>query len=528
MATKITFHGAAGTVTGSCYRIEHSRGQFLVDCGLFQGNKSVRELNWRPFPFDAGKLDYLIVTHAHIDHAGLVPKLVRHGFDQPIYATRPTKDLLAFLLPDSASIQESDAARANKRRAREGKPLIEPAYTSEHAEQALNRTDAQAYETWFSPGPGVRARFWNAGHILGSASVEVEIENGKSGDRPLRLLFSGDLGPDEKAFYADPEAPQGFDYILCESTYGGRQREEATLRQRRKTLRKEIRDAIARGGNLVIPSFAVERSQELLHDIGVLLSRREIPQVTVFLDSPLARKVTGVFVRYASTLEEIEVDEKEIFRHPNFEIVQSVDGSKAIKDHDGPAIILSASGMCDAGRIKHHLRNNLWRKDSTVLFVGYQAPGTLGHILQGGAKSVRIHGKEVDVNARIRRIGNYSAHADQDELVAWVQERLPVHGGVFLTHGEQEQRKLLKKALVASGVAAKRVLLPDLDETFTLTPSSATGKPAKKRRIDPAELERDWYNDYAALILALGKRLEGLKEPGERKKLIRKLQRALG
>jgi metallo-beta-lactamase family protein len=467
----------------------------------------------------------LIVTHAHIDHVGLVPKLVAKGFDAPVFSTAATKDLMGFMLPDSAKIQESDAERRNRKNLREGKAKVTPAYTTDHARAALRLVKTRAYGNWFSPGPGVRARFWNAGHILGSASVELEIGDGGAAERPLRMLFSGDLGPDEKMFHPDPDAPAGFDYILCESTYGGVNRPDVTLEERSANLGREIRMAMERGGNLIIPAFAVERSQELLHDIGLLMNRREIPDVPVYLDSPLARKVTSVFVKHAEALD--DVDAKKLFKHPQFKIVQSVAQSKQIKEVEGGAIILSASGMCDAGRIKHHLRNNLWRSDATLLFVGYQAPGTLGHILRGGAKLVRIHGKTVEVNAVIREIGNYSAHADGNELIAWARERLPATGGVFLTHGEQARRKDMREELIRSGLPPERVILPALDETFTLAVAETIREAPGVARIAPAELERDWYNDYAALILELGHRLEEITEASERRVLLARLRDAL-
>lgn len=527
MTAKITFHGAAGTVTGSSYRVEHAKGVFMVDCGMFQGNRSVRDLNERDFPFDPKTIDYLIVTHAHIDHAGLVPKLVAGGFDAPIFVTAPTKDLMGFMLPDSAKIQESDAERKNRRNLREGKPAVTPAYSSDDARAAMRLVKTRAYGKWFSPGPGVRVRFWNAGHILGSASVEIEVAGSGTEGRPLRLLFSGDLGPDEKMFHPDPDAPQGFDYVLCESTYGGVDRPDVTLEERSANLGREIRRAMERGGNLIIPSFAVERSQELLHDIGLLMARGEIPGVPVFLDSPLARKVTSVFVKHAHDLDDLGVDAAQLFKHPQFKIVQSVAQSKEIKNVKGGAIILSASGMCDAGRIKHHLRNNLWRREATLLFVGYQAPGTLGHIIRGGAEVVRIHGRAVEVNAAIREIGNYSAHADQKELVAWIRERLPASGGIFLVHGEQERRVALREELIRCGFPPDEVMLPALDETFILEADTLTREETATPRIAPAELERDWYNEYAALILDLGRRLETIDDPGARHALLGRIRKAL-
>jgi len=525
MAT-LTFCGAAGTVTGSCSLIENGDARFLIDCGLYQGNKSVKELNIQPFPFDAGAIRFLVLTHAHIDHSGLIPKLVKAGFDGPIYATKATADLLEFMLPDSASIQESNAERHNRRRRRRNQPEIKPVYDSEDAARALEKLHPVEYESWFEPVAGVHVRFWNAGHILGSASAELQLDDTDSGN-PLRMLFSGDLGPDEKVFHPEPDAPEGFDYIVCESTYGGRDRDDYTLAQRRANLREELKRGLERGGNVVIPSFAVERSQELLHDIGVLLARREIPEATVFLDSPLARKATEVFIRHAPKLEDVDVPPEDLFRDPHFRLVKTVDESKAINKIKSGAIIISASGMCDAGRIKHHLINNIWRPESTVLFVGYQAPGTLGHVLTSGSKDVRIHGKEFKVRAAIRRLGNYSAHADQGELADWIAERSPVVGRLFLNHGEDDARRALRDLLVERGLDREKIVLPAFDEHYDLVAGTAQSKGRVADRIADEALERDWHSDYAVFILRLADRLEETTDPTQRTHIIARLQEAL-
>ena len=525
MAT-LTFCGAAGTVTGSCSLIENGDLRFLIDCGLYQGNKSVKELNRQPFPFDPGAIDFLALTHAHIDHSGLIPKLVKAGFDGPIYATRATADLLEFMLRDSASIQESNAERHNRKRRRRNLPEINPVYGSEDAARALEKLHPVEYESWFEPITGVHIRYWNAGHILGSASAEVKLDATVTG-HPLRMLFSGDLGPDEKVFHPEPDAPEGFDYIVCESTYGGRDREDYALAQRRATLRDELKRGLERGGNVVIPSFAVERSQELLHDIGVLLAQREIPEATVFLDSPLARKATEVFIRHAESLEDVDVPAEDLFRDPHFRLVQTVDESKAINKIKAGAIIISASGMCDAGRIQHHLINNIWRPESTVLFVGYQAPGTLGHVLTSGSKDVRIHGKEFKVRAAIRRIGNYSAHADQRELADWIIERSPVVGRLFLNHGEDDARKALRNLLTERGLDLEKIVLPAFDEHYELVAGTAESKGRVAKRIDDQALERDWHSDYAVFILRLADRLEQITDQNQRTRIIAQLQEAL-
>ncbi len=516
MTVTLYFHGAAGTVTGSCYRVIHPGGQFLVDCGMFQGNKTVRDLNYKPLPFDPKAVDYLLLTHAHIDHAGLLPKLTHLGYRKPIWATEPTNSLLEYLLPDAAGIQESEAERETRKRSRRAEAPFQPLYTMEDAEEVLKHRNGVKYEEWITPGPGVRARYWNAGHILGSASIEVEVQDGAG--KAIRILFSGDLGPDVKVFWEAPDAPAGYDYILSESTYGGRERDDYTLVQRRAALKTEINDALGRGGNLVIPTFAVERSQELLHDIGYLIKSGEISPSLVFLDSPLASKVTGVYRKYAAMFDDVELNADELFNDSRFRIVEAVEESKAINSIRGGAIIMSASGMADAGRIKHHLRNNLPRANATVLFVGYQAPGTLGQIIQSGAKEVRIHSELVPVRARVRSLGNYSAHADHSELVAWVTKRLPAHGAIFLTHGEDEERAALKAALMHDdGLAADQVITPLLDDAFELRAEgiAAVEHPAQ-RRVDLTQVTSDWHNAYASFIIDLSHQLQSAPTDAER------------
>ena len=527
MTVTIHFHGASGTVTGSCYRIVHPKGQFLVDCGMFQGNKTVRDLNYKPLPFDAKTIDYVLLTHAHIDHAGLLPKLTKHGYRNPIWMTAPTSGLLEYLIPDAAGIQESEAEFESRKRGRKGDAPLEPLYTIPDGDEVLKHRQTTDYEQWINPGPGVRARYWNAGHILGSASIEVDVED--EGGKTVTILFSGDLGPDEKVFYKAPNAPSGFDYILSESTYGGRDRPPYTLDQRREELKTEIVTALGRGGNLVIPVFAVERSQELLHDIGVLIKNKEISPTRVFLDSPLASKVTAVYRKYESMFDDVDLNAQELFNDPSFRIVESVEESKAINQIKGGAIIMSASGMCDAGRIKHHLANNLPRTNATVLFVGYQAPGTLGQIILSGAKTVRIHGEQLPVRAQIRSMGNYSAHADHSELMAWVKGRLPAHGAIFLTHGEDEERTALRKALLDTGIAGDQVIMPLLDDAVELQAGGGrTMVTPEARRIDLNELSADWHNAYSSFVIDLSNRLQTAPTDAERLRVMMGLKDKLG
>jgi len=520
MTVTLHFHGAAGTVTGSCYRVEHPKGQFLVDCGMFQGNKTVRALNQKPLPFDVGKIDFVLLTHAHIDHAGLLPKLFHHGYRGPMTMTEPTAGLLEYLLPDSAGIQESDAEHDAKRLRQRGDEPLPPLYTMEDAEEALKHRVTTDYHQWLDPGPGVRAKYWNAGHILGSASIEIEVTDA---DRSkVHIMFSGDIGPDEKVFYRHPEGPAGFDYILSESTYGGRERVDYTLESRRQSLRDVVNEALARGGNLVIPTFAVERSQELLHDFGWLIKEKQISPSVVFLDSPLASKVTGVYKKYAKMFADTELSADELFNDPRFRIIEAVEDSKAINNIRGGAIIMSASGMADAGRIQHHLRNNLPRANATVLFVGYQAPGTLGQIILSGAREVRIHGVLVPVRAQVKTLGTYSAHADHSELMAWIKARLPAHGALFLTHGEDEERAALRAALVADGTfSGDQVIMPLLDDAVDLLATGVAGvrRPAVQRT-DLNQMSSDWNNAYQALLVDLEEKLRAAPSDAARLKLM--------
>ncbi|MEN8836528.1 MAG: MBL fold metallo-hydrolase [Celeribacter marinus] len=522
----LTFCGAARTVTGSCYWVQTDTCQFLVDCGLFQGPKTLKELNYRPFPFDATKIDFVLQTHAHIDHAGLLPKLSAVGFTGRIYATEGTKDLLTFMLPDSGHIQEMEIAQLNRRNQRHGKPQVSAIYTQQDAEDCLGLFKPVAYEAWTSVGSGVRARFWNAGHILGSASIEIEIDQGEA--PPIRMLFSGDIGPDNKLFHPDPDAPSDFDYVISESTYGGRERSDIAPNVRRETLRKEVSRALDNEGILLIPVFAVERTQELITDLLALQDSGEIPRAPIFLDSPLAIRVTNVFQKHADDLEDLGSGPR-FTNNPAIHPTQTVEQSKQISKITGGAIIMAASGMCEAGRIRHHLKQWLWQDKATVLFVGYQAIGTLGRILSEGAKSVKIHGEEIRVRAKIRKIDTYSGHADGCELVDWITERRPVNRALVLTHGEEPQMHALKAALVAKGMDETRIVIPELDSALTLSREGRlTVQPSQEQRVAPAALGGpDWHNELTQLIFDLRDRFEQAADEKARDKVLRRVKRAI-
>ena len=373
---------------------------------------------------------------------------------------------------------------------------------------------------WFEPAPGFRVRLWNAGHILGAASAEIEAMTQRG---LVRLLCSGDIGPDNKEMQANPEAPSGLDYVVCESTYGNRTREHLSIEARRDVLEHEINTALARGGNLIIPVFALERTQELVLDIIRLAEANRIPGVPVFVDSPLASRATTVFAAHAGELEDMAgID---IVRHPSIHYVEDTAESMRLNTVSG-AIILAASGMCEAGRIRHHLKHNLHRRDSTVLFVGFQSAGSLGRVLVEGAPRVRISGEEISVRAQIRRIDTYSAHADSAELQAWIKARFPISGALFLSHGESDAIAGLE-ALVQAEAPGLKIIAPRLGESFALSP----GAPAKRlrtARVDVgAALGTDWQNDYASFVTNLKHGLAHLRSDKDRQRAIAEMQRIL-
>ncbi|HLI14377.1 MAG TPA: MBL fold metallo-hydrolase [Alphaproteobacteria bacterium] len=531
MPVTVKFCGAAGMVTGSCYLVTHPGGRFLVDCGMFQGSKTLRELNYGAFPFDPTSLDFVILTHAHIDHSGLLPKLYLAGFKGPIYASEATGALLAYVLPDSGHIQESEVNRLNRRNARRGRPSVSAIYTQWDAEAALGHLVPLPFDRWCELGRGLSVRLWNAGHILGAASLEFEITPMANVRSPLRLLFSGDLGPGHKAFEHDPRAPEGLDYLIMESTYGDRARAESEPERRQALLAEEVRAAWAAGGNLLIPAFAIERTQELLYDLTSLFDCGAIPRTNLFLDSPLAIKATGVFQTYLEAPSGGQ-QKRNPFAGPNIHYVTSVAESKALNRISSGAIIIAGSGMCDAGRIRDHLLHNLWRPEATVLLVGYQAPGTLGSLLLQGVPAVRIRGEEVRVRARIRALDTYSGHASRSDLVRWAKDRFPVRSAIFLTHAEEAARIAMQRALINAGCTRSAVCLPGFDETIELVPNGRPRvlppEPGSTPRLDRQTLKpTDWHNAYARLLLDFSQTLRKLPGDNEREELINRLQSEL-
>lgn len=528
MSITLRFCGAARTVTGSCHLFETPAGRLLVDCGLFQGPKTLKELNYGAFPFSPADIGAVLLTHAHIDHSGLIPKLVRGGFNGRVFATRGTIDLCSFMLPDAGSIQESEVAALNRRNAARGRAEVSPIYTQADAVFSLNFFRAADYESWFEPMPGVRARYWNAGHLLGSASIEMEFAGAGKDGKPLRVLSSGDIGPDVKLLEPDPEAPAGLDYVICESTYGDEDRPPITRESRRQHLATEVREAHSRGGALLIPAFAVERTQELIVDLIDLVERGEVPAAPIFLDSPLAIHATEVFRQHSESLQ-ADVDADRLLGSPHLRCTETVDESKSIARLTGFHIIIAASGMCDAGRIRHHLKRWLWQSKATVLLIGFQAHGTLGRFLNDGVKSVRIQGEQINVAARIRRLDEYSGHADGPELVRWIAARRPIERGVFLVHGEEPALTGLTERIAERIVPAAKVFSPLLDDVYELTTTAPTPiDVSRRRRLAPeAVINLDWHNDMSKLVLDINDAVDAAADDRARGIIIRKLRRAL-
>lgn len=523
MSIKLSFHGAAGCVTGSCMRLKTKTANVLIDCGLFQGPKTLKALNYEPFPFDAAKLDAVLLTHAHVDHSGLLPKLMRAGFSGPIHATAGTRELCAVMLPDAGAIQEMEVETLNRRNERRGVPSVQPIYTAADGREVIRLFNSVPYGAWVEAAPGVKARWWNAGHILGSASIEVEVLDAGE-DKPVRLFFSGDVGPGGRDFSEDPQGPKGVDHLILESTYGGVERPALSPEARRRALVEEVKAAHANGGPLVIPAFAVERTQELLADLVSIMEEVEAPPGPIFLDSPLAIKATNVFLSkgHDSTGRNpfAKLRESRLLR-----FTESVNESREIERIRGWHVIIAASGMCDAGRIRHHLKRLLWRDDTTLMLVGFQPVGTLGRLLLEGRTDVRIQGEPVRVRARVRMLDAYSGHADGPGLVQWALGRRPVSGVTYLVHGEQANISALRERLLTAGFEAERTIAARLDETYTLKRGAAERfADAGAPRIEADSVSRlDWHNARADFLGKLSAAADAAPDNAARKALFERL-----
>ena len=472
---KITFLGATKIVTGSNFLVEAAGKKFLVDCGLYQGKAELEEQNYREFDYNPAEIDFMLLTHAHIDHSGRIPKLYNDGFKGPIYAHKATCDLCQIMLPDSGHIQEMEAEWKNKKRIRKGQPTRGSLYTAEDALKCMEIFVPVKYDEIIQVSENIYVRFNDAGHMLGSSTIEIWAkEDGKE----TKAVFSGDLGNNDIPLLSEPTMIDNCDYLVMESTYGSRL--HIRNDQKAELFLKIVSETIDNGGTVVIPSFAVGRTQEILYEINKLkdiitdeeFKRRykTLMKSPVYVDSPLAISATEVFKENMELFDEetqaqiMQGDNPLEF--PGLEFTRTADESKALNEDPKSSIIISASGMCEVGRIKHHLKHNLWNPKSTILFVGYQAPGTLGYSIVNGAKKVKIFGEEIAVNARIEYIEGYSGHADQEGLMNFIYSFITKPKHIFLVHGEPESQDILQAKIEEKTKIG--VTIPEFGETYEL------------------------------------------------------------
>ncbi len=441
----LQFLGGAGTVTGSKYLIRSAGRQVLLDCGLFQGLKELRLRNWREPPFRPSDIDAVVLSHAHIDHSGYLPLLARRGFRGPVFCTPATRSLLRIMLPDAAHIQEEEAAYANRKGFSKHHPA-EPLYTARDAQNALKLLKPHSYGESFSATDGIDVKFRRAGHILGSATIELRIGQ----DESLTLVFSGDLGRWGRPMIRDPELVPDADVLLVESTYGNRTHPDGNPSD---GLARVVNEAVERGGALLIPAFAVGRTQELIWRLRELEETRLVPRLPVYIDSPMATDVTDIFCQHP---EDHDIDMKLLMDEQRcplcckpYTFTRAPEESKALNSVKGPAIIIAASGMATAGRIVHHLKQRLPDKRTTVLLVGFQAAGTRGRLLQDGAKTLRMHGQEVPVRATVETIDGLSAHADRLEILRWLKGFVEPPRQTYIVHGESNAADVLQESIAA-------------------------------------------------------------------------------
>lgn len=459
MPTSITFHGAADTVTGSRHFLQTGGRRILVDCGLFQGPRAIRERNWQRFPVEPGSLDAVVLTHAHLDHTGYLPRLVREGYRGTIYCTPATRDLLGVMLRDSARLQEEEAEFRNQQGRSRHHPAL-PLYNTGDVNRCLEQLRGVSYHEPFEPAPGVSFHFERAGHILGSAFAFAQTEVGT-------ILFSGDLGRYGQAIIPDPTPVSRADYLLVESTYGDRDHQAVDVPA---ALERMVNRAVAERGFILIPSFAIGRTQEVLYLLNRLQAEGRIPALPIYVDSPMATSVVPFFVHHR---EDHDLEMTALldgdhcpFEGPNLRYVHSRDESKALNNEEGPGIIIAGSGMANGGRIKHHLLNRITRPSTTVLFVGYQAAGTPGRALLDGAQTYRAFGWEVPVRARLERLDALSAHADRGEILRWLGGFAEPPKRTFLVHGEPAARQALQARIVTQ--LGWTVYRPDMHERVVL------------------------------------------------------------
>lgn len=463
---RINFHGAAHTVTGSQHLLEINGKKLLLDCGLYQGKRAdtyARNLNFR---YDPRSVDAVILSHAHIDHSGNLPNLVKHGFESSIFATRATAELGSLMVRDSGRIQESDAEFVNKKRAQRGEDPIEPLYTEQDAEEVAGMFSGVAYGEAFEPIPGVVARFFDAGHILGSAGVSLEIEEK---GRKIRFWFSGDIGRYKLPLLRDPVLPDAADFMIMESTYGDKSHSDPEIAY--TEFRDVVKRTVERGGKVIVPAFAVGRTQELVFNLNQMMEDGDVPRVPVYVDSPLAVNATQVFKNHLDCFDEETAQFVREARHPALDFkmltyVKTVDESKALNERTDPMVIISASGMAETGRIVHHIRNNIENPKNTICIVSWQAPNTMGRRLADREPQVNIFGEVYKRKCDVATIGGLSGHAGQDLLVKYAMGVKDTVKQIFLVHGEEKQATTLKGLLNERNLS--RVHYPDLHESVEL------------------------------------------------------------
>ena len=463
MDIRISFFGAAQNVTGSRYLLEANGAKILIDCGLFQEH-DLKDLNWAKSSVPVDEIDCALLTHAHLDHCGLFPRLVAEGFRGNIYATGPTVEIAKIVMADCAKINEEDADFKRRRHEKEGRKVKNPElplYTLSDAERVYPFLKQCKFDEPIQVAEGITATFRRVGHIFGAASIRIQITQG---DESRIIYFSGDVGRYDMPIIQDPDGIGEADYILCESTYGDRL--HTSQEDIPKELARIINETVARGGNLIIPSFAIERTQDLIFFMAKLLKQDAIPHLRTFVDSPMAVKVSDVFKHYPSLFDEETKALAATARMPGLTLVRSTSDSKSINHIRGTAIIIAGSGMCTGGRIKHHLATNISRPESTILFVGYQARETLGRIILSGAPKVRILGEEYDVKAHIEQLSGFSAHADQKELCNWLATATKKPRKVFVTHGEPEAAAALSEKIQKE--LGWETIVPSRGDTITI------------------------------------------------------------